>query len=568
MISGLLGFLAANAAAALGAVAIVRRIGTGRPCVDVVLVLLVRLLLISTAVAAAGWTGLLRSGVLGLAGVAALAALLAAGVHRGLPRVRRPDASPWVLGLLGFAALRLLAQTWFFSPHLGDALAYHLPKVAEWVRAGAFTREMGLHPHVTFPAGFELVETWWVVFLRHDVLIEMAGVEFLGLAFAATFALARWIGLPERGAWLAATAYLLCPGLHLSATSCLNDAAAASLVVATAALVAWRVHPALALTAVALGAGIKATALYPMAGIAGLAFLVRKEESLPCGSPRGAVGLAAAAMAVGGSWFVRNWAWFGYPAYPVGSPGYESSPVAVQAGPRGSSLIGNARALLDERIADRAAALGANVDYMAGWGALAFSLGLIALPLVMRSNPRFRRLGAAFLGGLACSLLLVIHDPWCLKYVFYFPAVLAVGAVALIEAAPALGRIAAVAIAVDVLASTLPYDLPASHLAGLARQPWSTRSALQADLPPGEPIGCFGGYPVPAYLLYGADFGRRVVYLRASTADELHDAMRREGITRFYARPTEGPDESIVRRVVETGLLVPEADGVYRRASE
>src|SRR5204863_2985827 len=135
----------------------------------------------------------------------ALALLLLRGAHRRFPRPAAVDMGRWLATLLGIVALRLLLQVYFFSPHMGDAVAYHLPKLGEWIRAGGFTREMGLHPHTTFPAGFELVEAWWVVFPRHDLLIEMAGVEFLALAFSATYALARWLGWGQRTSFLAAT---------------------------------------------------------------------------------------------------------------------------------------------------------------------------------------------------------------------------------------------------------------------------------------------------------------------------------------------------------------------------
>ncbi|HEV3027247.1 MAG TPA: hypothetical protein VG457_06715, partial [Planctomycetota bacterium] len=179
MIVGLLAMGVANAAALLGAGTILRQIRTGRTPVDAVLFLTVRLVILSTAVLAAGAGSFLTPLGLGAAGLAALLVLVARGAHRGWSL---PSELPWgrVWSLIaGILVLRLLLHVWIFAPYVIDALSYHLPKIAEWVRAGAFTREMGLDPRSSFPAGFELVETWWVVFLHHDVLIELGGVEFL-----------------------------------------------------------------------------------------------------------------------------------------------------------------------------------------------------------------------------------------------------------------------------------------------------------------------------------------------------------------------------------------------------
>ena len=108
------------------------------------------------------------------------------------------------------------------------------------VRAGGFTREMGVDLCAPFPAGFELLEAWWVVFLRHDVLIELAGVEMLLLCAAGAYALAREVNLTERPAAWAAFLTVLTPGLYLSATACLNDIAIAALVIVTMAFVLTR----------------------------------------------------------------------------------------------------------------------------------------------------------------------------------------------------------------------------------------------------------------------------------------------------------------------------------------
>ncbi len=259
MALGLASFLVANAATLLGARAVLRRSATGDLALDVVLFLILRFLLVSLSVLVAGVTGLLAPLPLGLAGAAGMTLLLLLREHRGLTLPRVATLRNLLGAVLAAVAIRLVLQAWFFAPYNYDALSYHLTKVAEWVRAGGFTREMGVDTHATFPAGFELVEAWWVVFLRHDVLIEMAGVEFLALAFASVVALARRVGLGERGSLFAGLIYALVPGVHLSATSCLNDVPVAALVLATAALAAARAPLPWLLLAAGLGIGVKPT---------------------------------------------------------------------------------------------------------------------------------------------------------------------------------------------------------------------------------------------------------------------------------------------------------------------
>jgi hypothetical protein len=542
ILARLAAFLAAEAAVLLAARRLLRPFRTGDAALDLVQLLLLRLALISTVVLAAGLGGALSVLPLGALAVGALVAGLAAGWHRDLRFARPPGFGPWALAVGAAVAVRLALQVWFFSPHLGDAVSYHLPKVAEWVRPGGFGRELGLHPHATFPAGFELVETWWVVFLRHDALIEMAGVEFLVLAAAAAFALARQAGLGDRAAAGAALLYALTPGLHLSATSCLNDAPAAALVVALAALVHGRAAWGLVALAGGLAVGIKPTAGFAFPGLALLAWAVRKER--PAVAPGRAWTAAAAhlGLVVGGFWYARNLLWFGNPFHPLGDPSVDN-PVAVQLGPRLASFGANVRDLLDLRMLDAAAAAGANVDHGAGWGPVAVALGLPGLVIAVLEDGRFRRLAAAFGVSLASTLLFVQNDAWCLKYAFYFPCVLVLAAVRLADRARGAAPLLALAGALAFAMTTLPYDLPRSSLRVLAAQGVATRSALPlwSREVPEEAVGAAGGFRVRPYLLYRPDFSRRVVYLRERSGEDLERRLREEGLRSVYGEPSLFP---------------------------
>jgi len=551
VIPGALLMVAANAASILAAAGLTKRLGTGRRATDLTLFLLIRLLLIMSAVLLGGLTHTLTRWALGLTGTAALIMLLVARTHRTLPRVDFREVGKPLLIAAVVVSLRLLAQVWLFAPHLGDAVAYHLPKVGEWVRAGGFTGEMGLHPHVAFPAGFELVETWWVLFLGHDVLIEMAGVEFVALGFAATGALARHVGIGRRASFFAGLLYVVTPGFHLSATSCLNDAPAAALVVTTMTLVAARAPWPLVLVAVGLGVGIKPTYGFALPGAALLAFLLRLEPAVPLN--RWAFALTAGGLLLGGFWYVRNIAWYGNPFFPLGSE-HVVNPTAVQLGPRSTSLVDNVGDLVTKRLYDHQGAYGANVDNIAGWGPVAFGVGIPALLLGAAQNHRLRRLAIGFSLSLTCVLLFVQNDPWNLKYVFFFPALLIVAAARLAEMHRPVWMLTAFAFGFSFLATILPYDMPPQDLLTLARQTWRHRSALEISEPriPDVVVGCLGGYRARSYLLYGPDFSRRVVYLRPQSQEDLEETLRLFGIRYLYAAPANADQRAMLDGAVGT----------------
>lgn len=554
--------IVANAATLLGARALLRFVKVGRPAVDAVLFLLLRLLLISAAVLVAGAARGLNPLVLGLGGAGALALLVALGVHRGL---RRPDFEGWERWLVVLSVvvgLRLLVQVWFFSPYLGDTLSYHLPKVAEWVRAGGFTGELGPDRRAPFPAGFELIEIWWVVFLHHDALIEMAGIEFLVLAGAAAYALARELGWSAKSATNAAVAFVLTPGLHLQATSCLNDGPVAALIASTAALIVARVHPALLLVPLGLGAGMKGTFVYALPGLAVTAWLGRREPAAPLPSLRVASGLAAAALAAGAVWYLRNWAVFGNPIHPMGPSGMTSlasGSTLQRFGPSLQGLRENLAAFLDIRIYDRMHAPDALGAGNFNWGAAAFAVGAPALVPLLREESGIRRLTLGLVLSAVTVFSLVAMDLWYPRFVLFLALLPALALGRLWERYRFVAFLGALGLAGALLATFVPGSLDRASLIHMLSRPVATRSSM--PLPPGAgpTVAYLAEDFGSGYLLYGAGYSRRVVYLREQTLEALLSRLRSEGLTRFYAV------ESLLRRpLLEEGLR----DGRLRHFSD
>ncbi len=567
MIPGLAALLVANAASFLGAQAIARRTSTGKPHLDAVFVLLVRLALISAVVLLAGATRLLNPWVLGGLGLVALIPLA-----RTCTRPALPDFGRLLAILAAVVVVRLLLQVWFFAPSNYDATSYHLTKVAEWVRAGGFTREMGVDTHAPFPAGFELLETWWVVFLRHDVLIEMAGVEMLALCAAGTFALARELSLTERASAWAAFLTVMTPGLHLSATSCLNDVAVAALVVVTMAFVLARVSWSWIALAVGVGIGIKPTYGYALPGVVLLHLLVRRNPRL-AGPARGASWtFAVAGVAIGAFWYVRNALWFGSPIYPVGTRGLagEDGTLKIQFGPSPANAVRNVLDVLQTRVYDDFTPYGPLLIRISGWGAVGFACGLLALPVLLRADGPFRRVALAF-GVSFLSILTLVHpDPWFMRFVLFFTALLAIAAVKFLEThRPAIGIVAA-ALVFQFLATFVPADLVWKDARALAALPWRERSAAVTKgttIPPADSVAYFIAEPQinrgESYVLYGPDFSRRVVYLRGKTASEIRGELEREKPRLLYRCEGTPVDAPLFKECLRQGFLKDAGNRYY-----
>jgi len=554
LILSVLGLLAGTAASLLGASELARRMRTGQPGTDLVLFLLLRLLLVSVAVLLAGLCGGLTPGGMGVAGVLALVVLLAAGAHRRLPSISRPACGRLLLAAAGVVLLRLAAQVWFLSPYDFDALSYHLTKIGEWIRAGGFTREMGVDTHASFPAGFELIETWWVVFLRHDALIEMAGLEFLLLAAASAHLLARRLGLSERAAFFAALLYVLTPGLHIQATSCLNDAPVASLVVAAFALVASRAPlPALLLVA-GLAAGVKATSLYAAPGVAAWWLLHRKDAPLRPASPQLAAALGLLALAVGGFWYARNAVWYGNPIHPVGTAGLiaATGEKKIQFGPSLESARNNLSDLLNERLYDRASPITPLLIDISGWGGVVFACGLPALVLLCRGHEGFRRLALCFVLSLLSVVVLVNHDPWMLRFVLFFPLLPCLAVAELAERHRETLAVALPALALQFLLTSLPAERRVQDYERLFALSWRERSVARCidAWPPTDAVAYVVDEPVhnrgESYLLYKPDFSCRVTYPNAATFRELVDRMKAQQVRVLYVSRTSRAHPALI----------------------
>lgn len=567
MILGAASMLAANVATLLGAHVLLGRVRTRSPATDLVVFLLLRLLLVSATVMVAGLLRGLSPLVLGLAGLVAVLALVAAGEHRRLPRWRLPDlGAAWVV-LAVVIAVRLLLQVWFFAPYLGDGLAYHLPKIAEWVRSGGFTREMGIDLRSSFPAGFELVETWWVVFLHHDLLIEMAGVEFFLLGVAAVAAIADSMGWDTRTAVIAGAIFALNPAFHFQATSALNDGAVTALVLAAVALLMSGAHPCLVMLPIGLGLGVKPTFLYALPGLAAIAALVPGDAG-PGPRRSAALGaLAGAAVLLGLFWYLRNAAFYGNPIYPMGATGMKSlgsGPTIQRLGPSLSTLAENLACFLDLRVYDSVRAPDAQCTATFGWGPSGFALGALAAIPVLRAETLMRRLALGLVLSTLSIFSLVELDAWNMRFVTFLAALPALALARLWSRHRFVRILGVLALALQFAETFVPGNLPPETLRRWISQSWTDRSAVPLPaLSSADRVAYCGDDFGLAYPLYRPDYSRGLIYLREDSTDRLLEHVDREGVTVIYVPWTLPRREAVFAEAVRRGRLRPIRDGSW-----
>jgi hypothetical protein len=562
--------LVANAACLLGAHEVWLRLRTGHAALDGALFLFLRFILASGAVLLAGSAGFLTATALGLAGAAALAGLLLAGAHR---RIKPPPWSkirtrlpPALLALGGLFLGRLILQAWFQAPHIGDALCYHLPKVAEWIQAGAITAETGVDYRSPFPGGFELFEIWWSVFLHHDVLIEVAGIEIWLLGLASVMALGRSAGLDVRASALGALLFAASPVVVMQAVSCLNDLAVAALLLLATALVACRAHPALILSAISAGVGVKATFGFAVPGLVALAFLVRKDpaaRSAPRTAPLTLV--AALAGALGAYWYFRNWALYGNPIHPGTAQGFVlpgQDRLVQQVGPSLLSLKENVRRLVDSRIFDHLLGYNPTCEMTAGWGPALFACGIPGLLVGVRDCPGLRRLALAGLVSLVSVFSLVLSDLWFTRFVLFVPALLALGAAHLSLRLKGLTILLGVSLGYQWISTLVTDRMTVGELPAMARMGWRERAPrMVGGLPEdGSPLASLDRGGLFVYLLYRPDFSRKVHYIRESEPERVVAEMRKRGVSRIYGSREAN---SILHECVRRKLLRPEVNPFF-----
>src|SRR5262249_54439380 len=156
--------------------------------------------------------------------------------------------------------------------------------------------------------------------------------------------------------------------------------------------------------------------------------------------------------------------------------------------------------------------------------------GSLCLIAMLRVEPKVRWIALGFVVSAMSVFIFVRYDPWSLRFVAFFPALLSIAAAWGAARARTLGVLVSVALVLQFVSTTFPREVPFPLFRELVNQPWRTRSmsAIFGIDAPSEKVGYVADRRHDVYLLYRPDFSRRVVYVRAATVAELRDRMDRE----------------------------------------
>jgi hypothetical protein len=492
----------------------------------------------------------------------------AAGAFR-MPRPADPVLRV-VLVLAGGAAawhlLRFYIHVFGLAPYVHDCLCYHLPRVAEWVQNGRIFAPDLPAARSYFAANFELLQAWCAVFPHHDVVIEAAGLPFFAVSVLSVYSMARSVGLSAAASVAAAIAASFAPGFLMSTTCGKNDIAVTSLLLFGFAVVLAtpRDEPSRGLAVLGLvagmGIGAKATFAIVLPGLALLAvhkWFCRGRNSgtpvpkspplVPC------VLVAAVAVLLASYWYLRNWAATGNPMYPsgfavAGHTVFQPLNRSMQQG--GFSLESGWMTVSDlfaNRLYDGRWPVNPELWSQAGWGWFAVAIGIPATIFALFHSGTLRRLFLAAACSFLCLAASVTPDPWTMRFFTWVPPVLAVGAMAGMQAvrSQALRRsmvlVSFAAVALDVIESAGNGYAEPRTLARQFARPWRSRVpnvgnvSLSRHVPKGEPVACFAEETDAVYHLYGPDFSRRVVYIcKPPHSKDFAHEMELRGVRFLY----------------------------------
>ena len=623
LIPGLLLTLLAHVGLLLAAHGLMRATRPGRPVCDLLWVMVLKWMLGSAVVLVLGTLGLLKCWWLfGICVSLGMIAIVAGGLpvlRADLAQVGRlvADARAWwrrasagtraaataAGAFAGSIAIRAVLHTWFIAPFSWDEMSYHLPKLALWVQTGSLGRPDIWDTRTCFPSGFQTLQALWVVILHHDVIIEMAGVEFLAAGVLAVSALGRMAGLERIHCVLGAVLFVGMPIMQTQSTSGINDSGIAILALIAFAF-AFRPAPVAStlgylFVILLLGVSIKPTMLHAAVGLSVplvLAWRRRPAVLAPReGPPLLRLPVLFLAAFVGLYWYGRNSLEFGNPVYPAGisifgwqpfleKPGifyFPGGDLKQSAGLSLSDLKMNLRDFLDSRLYDPYAAYNSLCLRMAGWGwyGLPFAVPCFLLALARRRLPAI--MAMAFGLSLVWTFAAVTNDFWNMRFISWFAALpcLAVGPM-LVECAPVSRRVAGYALALTMLltqiGSTFALGIDPTTLKTAFGKGWHDRNGIDylgshlSTMKGSEPV-VFNGCGIPFYPLYLPGYSRRVVAFRNLRPEEILELMRREGA--IYAMIGNGTqdqrlpdfDARNIDAAVERGILVPLGNKWYRR---
>ncbi|HLF37778.1 MAG TPA: hypothetical protein VI520_07580, partial [Anaerolineales bacterium] len=379
----------------------------------------------------------------------------------------------WLRMLTATAVLlstaRFLFLIWALPPFVWDSLSYHLSNVAHWVQVGRIETFETPVVRIFNPANYEVLATWFAVFVHHDAVIEAAGIPAYLLAVLAVYAAARGLGRSRAASWMGALAYGSTPAVILAATGTKNDIHIAGYYLLALAVVCdlsfrhegtslRKVLGRMTLFALVLltALGTKTYILHLAPGLIVIGASARGSDgrrtdwssrlksgwqefrALARQQRMILIALLGSALFLGSFWNLRNWVVSGNPFYPydvlVGGRAVFEGPESefrVSLGELAANLKSFA-----SKFGDWQDPIRPDLPNTTGWGWFAYTIGLPAMAWAAIRRPRSRPLQLGF--GLSFILLMLSTgpSPWNMRFAIWFPALFSLCFAELADALP------------------------------------------------------------------------------------------------------------------------------------
>jgi hypothetical protein len=548
-------------------------------------------------------------------------------IHSFLSKVHRwwLEMPSWMRGLtiaaLAVSIARFTFLIWTFPPFVWDALTYHLTNVAEWTQRGRIMIFPTTVERIYLPANFEVLMSWFTVFIHHDVVVEAAGIPAYLLALLAIIAIGRSLGLNRSPTTMAALAYASTPGFLLAVTGAKNDPIVAAIFLMMIAIVMNlnRINHdvsvdnplgqlTLLIFAFLYGVGTKPYILHLMLGLFALILLLglarrnlkmwldlitnsihqyRQSSSI---QRFVLVVLLIGALTLGSYWYLRNVYLEGNPFYPIEVQRGEGLSLETSHGQAlgFGRLIENIRDFI-QKFGDKKQEIIPSLSFTTGWGWFAYGLGMVSLGWAFVRRPKLRLLTLAFGISLATLFLSSPVTPFNMRYATWFPALLGLTFGGLFEAIPqrmriergALAGIFSFCLTLNII-MTLNYNrIMPDQFSNMLREPVLSRDAakLQLDVPAyyeealeivprDEVLGFHVHGDGFVYPLYRADFSQRLAFIPFYTSAEdgceiLNDAMREQDLHWLFIGAAKEESILFAERCLEEGVLERRGERLY-----
>jgi hypothetical protein len=520
------------------------------------------------------------------------------------------------------SAIRFAFLVWALPPFVWDSLTYHLTNVAEWTQNGRIFLVDAPVVRVALPSNYEVLATWFTVFLHHDVVVEAAGIPAYILAFLAVLALGRRYQLSLSASWIAALAYISTPALILATTGTKNDPQMAALFLFSVLLLSIIVgHPEddsggnlvkeiiLFAMVILYAAGTKIYLIHLLPGLLFIGFFEfigqgwkrfwrqlpdRIRASWRALSPAVRIPLVSSLLAslfMGAFWYVRSIIVFHNPFYPFGLK-YGDAVIldaAHKAFPLGFERLPENIISFAQKFGDKLYKIIPALRDTTGWGWFGHILGVPATiwALIRRKNLRVLILG--FVITLLALFYSTRPSPFNMRYVIWFPAILAFGFASLYDQISTQYRIERLIFSsifafclgcnllltmnynritieqFTLMLNTAVVDRDAAKLSVYV--PDEYKEALET-VPNTDTLGYNVSLDGLIYPLYRADFSQRVVYIPISGDDgcEVIAAEMQNAGTKWLFTAETMTETSVRSKLQEcevAGLLTSPKRGLY-----